>query len=281
MKNIGNRISRALLSLAVAGMGLTLTPQMASADILFDVDETVVPDASIFGCAIVDCTFDTDLINGAYNEKLTVNADGSFDVSALASFTEYWEDGFPVPSTESALGLPELLGGYAMYATLTGSGFILPDGTITFTGATVTLYLDPDQDNSYGTPATGTGSWTVTDPGSLDDLEVLSSSTLIDGGGSFDPGEDSGDFDLDFGSLLFTAFGDLYFPGLSSLGIVFSTVDGDFNNVPNPPAPGTYTVIGDLSVVYDVESVPEPATMTLLGLGLLGSGVAARRRRKA
>ena len=73
MKNIGTGISRAILTLAVAGMGLA--PQTASADIIFEVDETVVDDTAVF-CAVItnDCTFQSDRLNGSYSEILTINA---------------------------------------------------------------------------------------------------------------------------------------------------------------------------------------------------------------
>jgi len=277
MKNIGTGISRAILTLAVAGMGLALTPRTASADLLFDVDETVVDDTA-GACGVVDCTFQADRLNGNYSEILTINADFTFDVSASAFFETYLTA--LVPSGSGLAGTAEALnsGGYNIYALFTASGSVNPaTGVITFSpaGADVSMSIDADQSNTYLAPGTGTGLWTVTDTSGDDEL-VMSSSTLFSGTGGIVP-PTGGWFDLVFSDLLLTAFGDSYYPSLAGVSFLFGTVDGDFNVIPSPPVPGTYTVGGDVSLVFDA---PEPATMTLLGLGLLGSAMAARRRRK-
>lgn len=278
MKKTRSGISQVLLSLAVAGMGLTLTPRAASADIIFEVDETVVDDTAVF-CGSNDCTFEANLLNGSYSEILTINPDFTFDVSARAFFDAYLLNLNDTGTELIGTGEAANIAGYDIFALFSASGSVNPaTGIITFDTGEVDLYLDADQSNTFVAPATGTGTWTVVDPSGDDEL-IMSSNTLFEGSGELTP-PTGGFFDLIFTNLILTAFGDLYYPSLSEISFLFGTVDGDFNVVPSPPVPGTYNVGGDVSLVFDAEAVPEPATMTLLGLGLLGSALAARRRRK-
>ena len=59
-----------------------------------------------------------------------------------------------------------------------------------------------------------------------------------------------------------------------SLAFAFFTADGRWND-----APTGYTGYGNGG--YVIESVPEPATLSLLGLGLVGLGFARRRKQQA
>jgi hypothetical protein len=66
----------------------------------------------------------------------------------------------------------------------------------------------------------------------------------------------------------------MYFPTLAGLSLTAIT-SGDFNFF---TPTGVQTVTGDLSVGF--AAVPEPLTLTLFGMSLLGTGIAVRRRRR-
>jgi hypothetical protein len=232
-----------------------------------------------------------DILNGGYTEVITFGEGGAFTATAVADFTAFRADegtdgvfsqlGPPncsttTPPNPACAALPS----YAIYAVFTSNGFALPGSdpdTTEFIGtsANVSLYLDRNQDTQK-TPSGVSGN-------NSDDELILSSNTLVEGGGRLvppgSPGfpDGGGTFSLVFGNLVLSPFGQLYFPSMAGLNLTAIT-SGDFNFF---TPTGTQTVSGDLSVGFEANAVPEPLTLSLFGMGLLGTGIVARRRRNA
>jgi hypothetical protein len=260
-------------------------PTTASADFLdFTVNEGAV------GAPTVGNTVNADILNGGYEEVLTFDGAGNFTATAVADFTAYRANegavgvfsqlGSPncTPSTPQAVC--EAMPTYAIYAVFTSTGVAVPGSdpnTTEFIGDTgqVALYLDRHQDTQKSAAAGVTG-------GNSDDELILTSATLLQGGGRLVPAgspgfpEGGGTFSLVFGDLVLSSFGELYFPSLAGLTLT-AISSGDFNFF---EPTGVQTVTGDLSVGFQAAAVPEPLTLSLFGMSLLGTGIAVRRRRR-
>jgi len=284
MSRIRRVFVRSLVTLAIAGLGLAL-PATASADFLdFTVDEGAV------GAPTFPLILTADILNGGYTETITFGAGGAFTASAVADFTAFRADEgsdgvfsqVDDPNCVStATVLCSALPTYAIYAVFTSTGVATPGAdpdTTVFTGtsANVSLYLDRNQDTTKTPGGGATGN-------TGDDSLILSSDTLIEGGGRLVPPgsegfpEGGGTFSLVFGDLLLSPFGQLYFPSMAGLSLT-AISSGDFNFF---TPTGTQTVTGDLSVGFEGTAVPEPLTLSLFGMTLLGTGIVARRRRNA
>ena len=238
----------------------------------FTVNETVVPGALVSPGA-ANPALEVDKLNGSYVERLTQTGLNTFSAQGFATFSSYLtNDGTTVIA--SLLNSLESTGGYLLRAVFSATGTITGPNTFSSNNTSFSLFLDPNQNTTATFAALNSGSVTPTLSGNSDDLLLATSLMGVGTGNLNGP---PGAFNIDFSSFTLSPFGATFFTAPNPFHMNVR-VNGDYDIV--SPVAGdlaTRNITGDVSAVF--QQVPEPSSIGLLGLALVG--LAAARRRKS
>lgn len=273
--NTCRQFSKALLaSCAVAG---ALATGAASAEPIFNAQEGVVGAGTIANLVIADrLTF-------GYQARIIQTIVGGSLAGADDPFTE---NGF-LNKASFEMGAGNAVSsqlnalepnGYKIYGVFTITGEADPFGATgilaTFANASLTLFIDRSSDTVLGF----NGANAVTVANNVDDT-AIANLTLVTGEAHVFGGLANGDFDSILNFSL-TPFGATYFV-LPSPFFTLENFGGNTQTITGASLTSSFVATATGAGVELFLVVPEPTTLSIVGLALLGLGVVTRRRKAA
>lgn len=256
----------------------------------FTIDTTTIPDAlgALFPTPIPNLTVVATKLSGSYDEQVAVSSTGLTKAAAVANF------GLFTTGSNGALpvGLTGLGTFYGIYALFTSIAQVIPGNSFAGLTGDFKLFMDPGNNTTFSvTPGVLTAGVITTAPGvstptnTSDDYLLASSSTFRAFPASFGNLNPPPSFEFVFDNLLLTVADQLGLQPLVQSGKTFFTapdpfhmtvrINGDIPTLTTAPNTLTHTG-GTVSASFEI---PEPGSLTLLGLGLAGLALAQRRRK--
>lgn len=210
--------------------------------------------------------FTADKLNGAYFEELQVVQNPDSSLSFASTVIVDWgnwrrnEGGSQVAGTL-------LNGQYGLYTVVTATGSLV-GGKFLANFASFSLYSDANLD-TYDKSIDALLNPVL--PNDSDD-ELLATGSFQSGSGDASA---PGRFAFFFKDFSLTSFGEQFFIAPRPFHWLVKS-DGDVDDGSfNVTGPGRFSLAGDVSAVF---VVPEPTSIALAGLGLIGLGLSRRRK---
>lgn len=256
----------------VAGFSFTEQP--------FTFDATAYGATSSFSAQFIDFSYEAEIDYTAAGVGF-----GSFAETGMGFFSGF-NNGLGTPPINSGLN-----NAYNMYVLFSALGSAQANGTGidgTFSSFNVSIFIDPNRNTTASTFTVGAagGNESKTATGITGDDVLILTGTLVRGGFHVFGGLANGDFDS---VLNVTSFDSNVLGGaaFANFGLPGGGVQADINGVntsiaglsgfPNSFQDARFNGSGNTSL----QSIPEPTSLALLGIGLLGLAIGARRNKKA